>query len=51
MPLADSYEKLGMLENAKKCYLRAHYVRDENGRTLINLAAFVYNRVIEILSY
>ena len=49
MPLADAYERLGQLQSAKKCYLRAHYVRDDDGMALMKLAGLVDTQLLRVI--
>ena len=41
MALGDTYEKLDRLQEAKKCYWKAHSIGDIEGQALVKLAKYV----------
>ena len=41
MALGDTYEKLERLQEAKKCYWKAHSIGDIEGQALVKLAKYV----------
>ena len=53
MALGDTYEKLDRLQEAKKCYWKAHSIGDIEGQALVKLAKYVarYSLIITFVTY
>ena len=51
MALGDTYEKLERLQEAKKCYWKAHSIGDIEGQALVKLAKYENAEQIDLDMY